>query len=654
MKRILFLMLILCAGLHTLAQSISLEVDCQNPGWLSNKISYGDQRTIQNLKVKGYINANDLKFIGEMIVKHSLRGSIDLEEANIVGIGTDEDNIMPKDAFDLGDWTYTGGLKISQIKFPLTIVEATDCLHNSSLEVDDIVIGGEAMPIVKSNDMYPIASSPCDGIHFNENVKHITLREGVTEIPDYAFSNGGSYNTPEEKCRFESITFPSTLTKIGEKAFYCCYNLEKVNSIDSLKELGIRAFYKTKAFKDEITVPAKIERFYFNSFNCAKTYYFNKDIKYIVNLNHYSEAGESHDYIHGDKITIHIAAEVPPTVSYYSTYTENFLSNATVYVPKNSVAEYKKATAWKFANILAEPKPATSIDIEEKAVEITKNKTIQLTAIVLPDDADTKDCIWSSSNPDIASVSSTGLVTANSSGAAYIYASLASDKKIIDSCKVVVRQPVTGLQLNEKEKVLKVGDTYTLKAVINPDDADNKNIIWKSDNPTIVSVENGTITALKAGTVNVTATSEEDGNFTDCCVVTVTQPVSGISLDKSEYVLNGIGASFQLTVNVEPEDATNKDVSWKSSNEDVCIVSSGKVVAVGYGTSVILAVTSDGSYMATCTVKVESASGIDNIYNVPSYKYKVYSTDGKASTFETKGVKIVKFPNGKTKKFIIK
>lgn len=73
------------------AQKTSLTVDCQNPGWLSNKIAYGDQKTIQNLKLTGYINADDLAFIGEMVSKQSLRGCIDLEDVNIVGKTTSED-----------------------------------------------------------------------------------------------------------------------------------------------------------------------------------------------------------------------------------------------------------------------------------------------------------------------------------------------------------------------------------------------------------------------------------------------------------------------------------------------------------------------------------------------------------------------------------
>ena len=94
-KFVIFLLFMLCF-LSIEAQQISLVVDNQNPGWLSNKIGYGDQKSVQNLKVTGYINSTDLSFIGELIGKQSLNGILDLEDAYIVG---DTDNIIDKAYF---------------------------------------------------------------------------------------------------------------------------------------------------------------------------------------------------------------------------------------------------------------------------------------------------------------------------------------------------------------------------------------------------------------------------------------------------------------------------------------------------------------------------------------------------------------------------
>ena len=95
--------------------------------------------------------------------------------------------------------------------------------------------------------------------------------------------------------------------------------------------------------------------------------------------------------------------------------------------------------------------------------------------------------------------------------------------------------------------------------------------------------------------------------------VTVNQPVTGIELSENEIKLSEIGSSVQLYAKITPDDATNKNVNWSSSNENICRVSqTGLVTATGYGTSVIFATTEEKGYMASCVVTVESIDGINN------------------------------------------
>ena len=84
MKKYLFLCTALWVSLWASAQATDLVVDCQTPGWLSSKINYGDQQTVKNLKVTGYINQTDLAFIGSL-TQLSLNGIIDLGDVFIVG-----------------------------------------------------------------------------------------------------------------------------------------------------------------------------------------------------------------------------------------------------------------------------------------------------------------------------------------------------------------------------------------------------------------------------------------------------------------------------------------------------------------------------------------------------------------------------------------
>ena len=66
----------ICLLTNAYSQATSLTVDCQNPGWLSSMINYGDQLTLKNIKVSGYLNGTDLQFIIDMNKKHSLTGTI--------------------------------------------------------------------------------------------------------------------------------------------------------------------------------------------------------------------------------------------------------------------------------------------------------------------------------------------------------------------------------------------------------------------------------------------------------------------------------------------------------------------------------------------------------------------------------------------------
>ena len=113
MKRFISICMLLGSCLTMLAQATSLVVDNQTPGWLSSKINYGDQATVRNLKVTGYINATDLKFIGTLIQNRSLDGRLDLSDANVVSETlSSKDNAIENNIFALSN------LLILSISYP--------------------------------------------------------------------------------------------------------------------------------------------------------------------------------------------------------------------------------------------------------------------------------------------------------------------------------------------------------------------------------------------------------------------------------------------------------------------------------------------------------------------------------------------------------
>ena len=180
------------------------------------------------------------------------------------------------------------------------------------------------------------------------------------------------------------------------------------------------------------------------------------------------------------------------------------------------------------------------------------------------------------------------------------------------SGKVTVEQGVkigvTSVILDKTDLTLDVNDTEKLTATVNPNDATNKTVTWKSDKPEIVEVDsNGNVTAKAAGTATITATA--DGKSASCKVTVngqpATVPVQSVELNQTTLELIA-GKEATLTATVKPDDATNKTVTWSSNNETVATVdNNGKVTAKAAGEAIITAKV--GDKQATCNVKVTAA-----------------------------------------------
>ena len=151
--------------------------------------------------------------------------------------------------------------------------------------------------------------------------------------------------------------------------------------------------------------------------------------------------------------------------------------------------------------------------------------------------------------------------------------------------------------------MLAVGESITLTATVSPDNATNKSVTWSSDDEAVATVdENGNVSANSVGTATITATA--DGVTAECTIIVEEKviPVESITLNKTEAEIF-VGAEEKLTATVLPEDATNKDVTWTSSDTTIATVdSNGKVTAKSVGTAAIKAKAGDKS--ATCTIKV--------------------------------------------------
>ena len=274
----------------------------------------------------------------------------------------------------------------------------------------------------------------------------------------------------------------------------------------------------------------------------------------------------------------------------------------TATVAANGSHEKLVATCEVFVTI-----PVSGVTLSQTKLPLLKGSTAKLTATVLPTDATNKKVRWSSTNTAVATVEN-GIVTAVSAGNAIITVTT-EDGNHTARCEVMVTVPVTGVMLSQTELPLVKGATATLTATVIPSDATNQKVTWSSNNTSVATVENGTVTAVSGGAATITATTE-DGNHTAICEVTVTVSATGVTLSQTELSLVK-GATATLTATVLPTDATNQRVSWRSNNATVATVENGTITAVSAGNATITVITEDGNHTATCEVTVTvSATGV--------------------------------------------
>lgn len=146
------------------------------------------------------------------------------------------------------------------------------------------------------------------------------------------------------------------------------------------------------------------------------------------------------------------------------------------------------------------------------SLSIQKGKSVRITAIIGPDNTTySKTVKWSSSNEGVATVDSDGNVKAIAAGKTTITAETVNGK--IASCSIsVYENPITGITLSDSTITLKEGYSYRINANVSPSDtSDDKTLTWTSSNPSIATVDSdGNVTAKKAGTAVITATSVND------------------------------------------------------------------------------------------------------------------------------------------------
>ncbi len=251
----------------------------------------------------------------------------------------------------------------------------------------------------------------------------------------------------------------------------------------------------------------------------------------------------------------------------------------------------------------------TGVTVNPTSATLAVGGTRQLTATITPSNASNQNVSWSTNNSTVATVNTSGLVTATGVGSAIITVTTQDGNKTA-TCNITVTSiAVTGVTVNPTSATLAVGGSQQLTATIAPSNAGNQNVSWSSNNSTVATVNtSGLVTATGVGTAIITVTTQ-DGNKTATCNVTVTAiAVTGVTVNPTSATL-AVGGSQQLTATITPSNASNKNVSWSSNNSSVATVNtSGLVTAAAVGSAIITVTTQDGGRTATSSVTVSGVA----------------------------------------------
>lgn len=264
-----------------------------------------------------------------------------------------------------------------------------------------------------------------------------------------------------------------------------------------------------------------------------------------------------------------------------------------------------KAKAVYTVNVKQQPE---TVDVTPESITAAAGRRVQVKATVLPKDANDKTLLWASADETVATVSERGVVTVVGVGQTQVTATAQANSAAVATVPVQGIELAQSIAFDNTVYSVNVGETTQLFASVLPQSASIKTVTYQVKDKRVASVdENGLVTALKGGKTTVYAYTADGSNKRAAATIQVLVPVTGVSF-KYKDVRVGAGGYGTFTAEIEPKNATDKAMTWVSSDEGIATVSGTtnrfKVTGRRWGRCTVTGTTADGGYTVEIYVDV--------------------------------------------------
>ena len=587
-----------CTGLKSI--TVSEGVTSLGSGTFQGCLNLVEINLPNTLALIGQSAFQDCISLESIVLPESVTG---IGYAAFTGCSSLTDVNIPSQVDSIRNATFSGCASLEEINIPSTITSLGENVFSGCVSLKSVVIPDSVTEIGAST------FSNCS------NLKEVTLPKNLDRISASLFRYCDS---------IETVVIPNGVVAVDDTAFADCMNLKSVTFPNTIKAsendgngIGSRIFSHSPKVVASV-IEGSVAHTYMrrNGYNFTLittginldkpelTLDVNESSKYVAILSPYKVV---------DNTSLSWQSNNPgiASVDANGVVTGITEGKATIIVKgSNGLSASSEVTV---TNINA---PITNVSLNRSDLEIKKDSSSPLRAIVTPKETtDDKTLTWESNNPEVATVSSTGVVTARKPGNAII--TVRTSNGLTDTCNVTVISQITSVHLNLTAITLDEGVSQTLRATINPSDTtDAKTLTWKSSNEAVATVDQeGKVIALKEGVATITAMTV-NGRRAEC-KITVNKPsenipIESVSLNKTTLTLK-TGVAETLVATINPSETTDDTtLTWKSSNEEVATVDSqGKVTALKAGSTTITVTTVNGKE-ATCEVTVLNATALED------------------------------------------